>query len=647
MLNPAQIEWLQENHNLTDFPSELPPGDLHHWITNLPKATDEQGNPCIIDANGDASWTSGPALFLASMSVGSSQLPDYSEHMRRGIGIPASRQFIDQFVKESVSSAIVDSNGNRVPITANFPLLNSVRYGIVLATVYTGNTLKWSNNYAPSIVPITGPNGEVAVPLVGGFLWRGEDISSLQNANFPINVARERDGKAATIPVYMKGGRSILIPVDTHIHYRQLTSGGLELPTEPVTNEDAFLKKRVIAFQYVGVGTHAYIRHFFIPDGQLPAGQAYYSINGSAARSITDPRYWAKSGIILDLRHQRATEAPIGAMVDCEKVVAMERRLLENGAQIGAVTVGYLPLLTKDELNKIVNCDSGAPFSDCIAVQVKAILDSTNRLTILIDSTRRETTTSLQQIDEIVRRAGLAEELELTAHAYFPDDLNSELRYLSRLGNNLGTNFRAAIRSKLTIPWNENAAENLSLSGMLCDVENFEECHEPYNFASMALKWIDILISLSRISQLESDESLFIMLESFWKGALGNDTDVRNVPMLISMQDKLKPLNLPDKELDEIVAWRAAARITGLVVADIDRDRMAGRSINWELIRARLRWNHERFSTTDYSEEPKNLLNREDARDNWQTIAPHYYECLAVRAIFQAAKGETPNIKWY
>lgn len=462
---------------------------LIEWLTQLPNRVDAEGNRYLYDHPGEVRKWCGDALRYASqVAADTARFPEYSQHMRSGCGIPSSRALVDSLVREGLSGWIVGCNGQKRALSGN------AQHKIVSATVYTGPNLKWSNNYAASIAPIVLPNGDAALPLVGGFLWRGEDLTALEHSKFPITAEHETDGQKATIPVYFQGGRSILIPVDTFIHYKPLPSGGLELPAEAVANEDGYIKKRIVAFQYVGAGHSTYIRHFFKPAGRLADGQAYFSINGSETRSITDPRYWAKDGIFLDQRYQEATSAPTGAMVNCGEVVEMEKALLANGALIGAVTVGFVPLISKAELDAIVCGESGAPFEGTIDVQVKAIVDSTNRLDMLLCYGKEGKIKGFNSVPEDLVRALFARQLGSIAKTYFGEKEDSLERYLSRLGEVMGTNFRAAILSGLTIPWDGKPAENLSLTGMLCDVENCEACDAPYNFASMALQWIEILV---------------------------------------------------------------------------------------------------------------------------------------------------------
>jgi hypothetical protein len=326
-------------------------------------------------------------------------------------------------------------------------------------------------------------------------------------------------------------------------------------------------------------------------------------------------------------------------------VVSMERKLLANGALIGAVTVGFVPLISKAELDHLVGCQSGAPFDGHIQVQVKAVVDSTNRLDSLLCYGSEAITQGRDPTPDDPMHLVFANQLKLTAEAYFGTRDDSQELYLSRLGEVMGTNFRAAVLSGLTIPWNGRAAENLSLTGMLCDVENCEECAEPYHFASMALKWIDILVSLSRTSYLDIELSLTKMLESFWRAAMpSGDTFSSDMNILRRLRGVLVGSGEDESTINKIVAWHAAARITGLVVADVFSKQYPNLKIPEGNIRTTFEAYHELLPISGSSGEFKQFLQHATRPQNWPTIAPRYYQSLASLAIAQFYDGKEPQI---
>lgn len=137
------------------------------------------------------------------------------------------------------------------------------------------------------------------------------------------------------------------------------------------------------------------------------------------------------------------------------------------------------------------------------------------------------------------------------------------------------------------------------------------------------------------------------MLEAFWRAALpGGDTDVSEVSMISGIQKELAQQNDNEGEIVKLLAWLAAARITGRVVADVYSTKLAGLSISGELIRARFLQYCRDFPFPGDNRQREAFLVDATKPENWPTMAPQYYECLASLAISQFHQGQTPRIKW-
>lgn len=154
-------------------------------------------------------------------------------------------------------------------------------------------------------------------------------------------------------------------------------------------------------------------------------------------------------------------------------------------------------------------------------------------------------------------------------------------------------------------------------------------------------------MSLSRTSDLGRDQSLSTMLESFWRAALpGRDTDVSEVSMIIGIREELASHRDNEGDIDKLLAWLAAARITGRVVAEVYSKKLAGLSISGELIRARFLEYCRDFPFPGDNRQREAFLVDATKPENWPTMAPQYYECLASLAISQFHQGQMPRIKW-
>jgi hypothetical protein len=358
------------------------------------------------------------------------------------------------------------------------------------------------------------------------------------------------------------------------------------------------------------------------------------------------------------------SDAPTGGIVNCEKAMKMEQTLLANGAFIGAITVGYVALISKDDLDDITgSTDSGAPFRQTLDLQVKAICDSMARLDAIIPKWLTDESGPSSH-NELERMNKLWVRLNSVASSYYGPTDNSMQLYLGRLGTIIGSNLRAAIKSRLTIPWYEKEVDNLSLTGMLCDVENFEFCDNPRNFASMAILWIDALVAISRIfsyrrtqsakekcnSINQEDASLKVMFSNLWAAAMPDSPNKSDY--LAHLVDKAKfDLSYADSHLSRntqnrgtlknpLFNHQAAAYITGQVVADVFALQQPEIKPNIEDVISVF---EQMRALSQQIDENIVLYSINDDLD-WQHVAPRYYEALAYLALFSAKKCRAKEV---
>ena len=213
----------------------------------------------------------------------------------------------------------------------------------------------------------------------------------------------------------------------------------------------------------------------------------------------------------------------------------------------------------------------------------------------------------------------------------------------------MGTNFRAAIMSDLTLPWEERAADNLSLTGMLCDVENFQRCYAPYNFTSMAQKWISILVAISQCCLKFEREALEIVIRGFYDAALpGQEQNKKFVDCCLKDRDAWIAI---DPGLSDFAASNltssAATWVTGQVIAKIHAERKPSFKPEDDSI-VRVFINHAESKTHfNIDAELSRQLSDMSKLPDWKDLAPIYYATLAELALIDAIENDrTPNIEW-
>ena len=625
------------------YPSLFQPQQTREWLASLP-ATATGDTLTYEDRSGRSQIWCAEALVYASARIKRLSYTDHSQYVRRNYGVPCGKKIVNNIVDNYYAGSIIDSSGKRVDLQDLNPA-----YQVCIANVIRGPNLKWSSEYAAHVVPLATPDGGVAFPFFGGFCYRGCDLTELTAIDFPLKIAHEEDGQRTALPVYRHGGRSIIVPADTHILLKELDSGGLELPSEVVSEGPGLKKIPVAAFQYVGAGQHNYIRHFWPVEGPLRPGDAYLHIGqGEQEKSITRRHYWGLSGVFLDQRHQTEGTAPTGGMIGCEDVVNMEKRLLAQGAHIGAITIGYLNLISKDKLKTITGDVSEIPFEGHLQIQVKAITDSTVRIHSLIPKKLEGVIGGENGASDFLIRRIYFNSLSSVANSYFGDETNAVEMYLRKLGTTMGANFRAAIHCGLTIPWNDNSASNLSLTGALCDVENFVPCTAPYNFTSMALRWIDICVSISKIPENMGSKPINLILHEFFKAALADNAfDMKE---FLDQYEASEPLSLCDNDEERCLALKlsAAAFITGKVVSEI----YAKQQPTFKPQPSTINDVFGNFSREglylNYSGDIGRQLLQADEPKEWAEIAPIYYSVLAALAIGAVVvNNKEPVITWF
>lgn len=123
---------------------------------------------------------------------------------------------------------------------------------------------------------------------------------------------------------------------------------------------------RVLAAQFKGVGLSRYIYHAVRKNKddtvELQEGDVLLQVGDQGQQKALKatymefaqrPEYEGMEGIFLDVRHQFWEDNPTGGLSNVRKGVERDMRLLAEGARMSGVTMGYVPLLTRVQLEEV------------------------------------------------------------------------------------------------------------------------------------------------------------------------------------------------------------------------------------------------------------------------------------------------------
>ena len=392
--------------------------------------------------------------------------------------------------------------------------------------IYAVRGAQWSSGQLAGIMqPLAVYPQGALVPLVGSFFAAAQEIAPprIQAVAFPgPNYDREapqeqNDIVMAKHPMFLQGGRSVILPAVSHVPVIRSASGGLEVIEKP-EDIDRYLKDpaaaelagfqflTAIATQYIGVGLRRYTHHGcrIDDDGRVAMGPNDVIIDHSEHGKLSDeavafvqrPDYAGKRGIFLDLKHQPDGAAPTGGLATAEIAITYDKLLLAHGAELSGIVTSILPLVTKGEVDALLGRDSGMA-CPAIHVAARAILDDTHRLDVLTKEVRsREASPGriTQSFAELIERD----------YGEYSDTRRDE--YLTATARIIGKNLAICARLGLTIRPHQPTADNLSIYGRITDSENFIKTERPGQIAPLVHGWLRDLRDVAQAGGLSRQE---------------------------------------------------------------------------------------------------------------------------------------------
>jgi hypothetical protein len=241
-----------------------------------------------------------------------------------------------------------------------------------------------------------------------------------------------------------------------------------------------------VAVQLKGTGLYEYLYHLVRkhPDGriELAPGEAVARVSGvdpgEDASFAQRQTYEGVSGIPLDVLHQFYDKDPTGGLTSSEADVERDRRLLARGAVMGGVTLGWVVLFTKEQLDKALGFESGM-VSPQIVVSLRLVLRDSERLKVLAahNPNPGEPTEVFKHLIE----------RDYGSSADFEDSMRD---YLGRLSGNLGGNMRECLAEGLTVNENQDTADNLTTYGGILDSRDFRRMRNRFQCFPLVFNWI-------------------------------------------------------------------------------------------------------------------------------------------------------------
>jgi hypothetical protein len=282
---------------------------------------------------------------------------------------PIPGQTLIEYAKAGASGFRVGEKGDVVP---SLGIGEPLRLGEACFCVRAGK--EWHlGDLARAVMPFKMPSRGSLFPFMGDLHIEGRALTESEITALGISGAGMPGSNAQPVPVAYPvicyGGRGILIPCAMKIPVKRSDSQGYvfagELLASCKTPEDskaAFEKGlrfiHAIGFQFSGVGIQRYVYHSALkragrvdlaPTEVILGEDQIFEKQPIAIVQRQD--YAGKSGIFLDQRHQPAGPDPSGASRTGPQSVERDAKLWAQGAHMSGVTLTYLPLLSKEELD--------------------------------------------------------------------------------------------------------------------------------------------------------------------------------------------------------------------------------------------------------------------------------------------------------
>lgn len=370
--------------------------------------------------------------------------------------------------------------------------------------------------YEKALQPLIQNNRFSTFPLVGDLHLDGKPIEAevlrklgLFRASFkpPASDSSLVMNDTCTTTVLGHGGRSVIIPCGVTVPLVSTPHGGWRFPTDQDSDillKDELLSKRsmVVAMQFIGVGIRRYLYHLtsvvegasstLKPDDSVLCVERIRAVQ-SEVMTVQSERYAGKSGIFLDQVHQpNFNPCPTGGQVSGPMAHAMDKLLLERGAELSGVVIGSLKILDKAELDAALGYDSKM-VSPELNIACRVVFDDTLRLDEIAPAKRTDLQTWSECYDIYLKsRYGNATDVERFGH-------------LEEVGRIIGLNLRICFGSELCTAGFQNTMNNLSSFGRMVDTEGMQRWESPIQFASLMHSWMSDLGELVRRVAPEGD----------------------------------------------------------------------------------------------------------------------------------------------
>lgn len=391
---------------------------------------------------------------------------------------------------------------------------------------------QWSNGQlADMMQPLRASKHGVLIPLVGSIYAAGENLINPDVENSLPIAASAFPGKdfdrskpadpalndivMGSYPMYLHGGRSVILPAALPIPVIRHPAGGYEVLSSmeqfneyttdrALAEEKGFTILKSVVTQYIGVGIRRYVYHAknVATDGKVDLNSDEVIINtkaqeklaGGSVTIVQDTRYAGERGVFLDVRHQPDTDAPTGGLTTAQYAIDLDRRLFAHGAKLGGITLGSTVLTTKAAVDALLGSDSGM-INESIEVAYRAIFDDTLRLDALIGKNHDSTEPSPPFKEFIQRDYGTY------------TDKNRDA-YLAELHRTVAHNLAICFSLDLTVRPYQPTDDNLSIYGKILDSENFEKMDAPYDFIHLARSWVENLQDVAEAGGITASEYL-------------------------------------------------------------------------------------------------------------------------------------------
>ncbi|MFC2163302.1 hypothetical protein ACFLRF_06430, partial [Candidatus Altiarchaeota archaeon] len=264
------------------------------------------------------------------------------------------------------------------------------------------------------------------------------------------------------------------------------------------------------AVQLKGVGLDKYMYHAVKknPDGSVEArpedrilliegGRGWTPLAETDFEFAERPEYAGKSGTFLDVRHQYWSAPPTGGLASAKRDVERDRMLFGRGARMSGITVGYVPMISKVQLDEVMG-DTRMVCEETV-MSLRVILDDSNRLSALGHPEKGRATRSFERQMMVETGKGMGEY----------DDADRD-KYLDTVSDNIGVNLKVVLDEKLTVPWDQKTRDNMSVYGGIVDSADFREMVNRYQSGSLVRRWyIDLMdtvacTGMSKVDYLKS-----------------------------------------------------------------------------------------------------------------------------------------------